>query len=258
MFVDVAKSTIKSGNGGNGAVAFRREAFVPRGGPNGGDGGRGGDVLLEADESLRTLLDLRYKRKHFAGNGEQGSGNLRAGKRGEDLLLRVPVGTLVRDAATGRVLCDLRTPGAHMRLLRGGRGGWGNARFATATRQTPAFAQPGQKTQPHEVILELKSIADVGLVGYPNVGKSTLLAQVTQARPKIANYPFTTLVPNLGVARVDDSAFHIADIPGLIENAHQGVGLGHDFLRHVERTRLLVHVIDASGSEGRDPAADYR
>ncbi len=257
MFVDVAKINIKSGDGGNGKVSFYRELFVPNGGPDGGDGGRGGDIWFEADPSMRTLMDFRYHRKYEAGRGDDGGANRMSGKGGESLTIKVPPGTVVREAATGRVVADLHTGGDRRMVLRGGRGGWGNQHFATPTRQAPNFAQPGQKTKSYELTLELKSIADVGLVGFPNVGKSTLLSVVTRARPKIANYHFTTLSPNLGVAEVDGTGFLVADIPGLIENAHQGAGLGHDFLRHVERTRMLVHVIDVSGSEGRDPVDDF-
>ncbi|MDD4796888.1 MAG: GTPase ObgE [Eubacteriales bacterium] len=257
MFVDIAKVTIKSGNGGDGSSSFRREKYVPQGGPDGGDGGRGGDIVLQVDTGMHTLLDFQYRRKYEAQNGEPGSGRRRNGKSGEALTIQVPLGTVVREVKSGSVIADMNQADERRVILRGGRGGWGNVHYATPTRQAPAFAQPGQKTQAYEVYLELKSIADVGLVGFPNVGKSTILSMVTQARPKIANYPFTTLTPNLGVVRVDESSFHMADIPGLIENAHQGAGLGHDFLRHVERTRMLVHVIDVSGSEGRDPVDDF-
>ena len=257
MFVDKAKVKIKSGDGGNGKVNFYRELFVPNGGPDGGDGGRGGDILFEADESLRTLLDFRYQRSYEAERGGDGGTNKRYGRDGEHLTIKVPVGTVIREEKTGRVVADMRTPGEVRRILRGGRGGWGNIHYATPTRQAPNFAQPGQKTMAYEVVLELKTIADVGLVGFPNVGKSTMLASVTRAKPKIANYHFTTLSPNLGVAQIDGRSFLVADIPGLIENAHKGEGLGHDFLRHVERTRLLVHVVDASGSEDRDPMEDF-
>ncbi|MDD3242153.1 MAG: GTPase ObgE [Eubacteriales bacterium] len=257
MFVDVAKITIKSGNGGDGAGSFRREKYVPRGGPDGGDGGRGGDIVFQTDPGMHTLLDFRYHRKYEAQNGEPGSGRLRQGKAGSSLTVKVPVGTVLRDADTGAMIADLNVPGENRVILRGGRGGWGNVHYATPTRQAPSFSQPGQKTKSYDVYLELKSIADVGLVGFPNVGKSTILSMVTAARPKIANYHFTTLTPNLGVAQMDGMAFHIADIPGLIENAHEGAGLGHDFLRHVERTRMLVHVVDVSGSEGRDPVEDF-
>ncbi len=257
MFIDVVKINIKSGNGGDGCVAFHREKYVPKGGPDGGDGGKGGDVIFYADPSMRTLLDFKYQRKYFAEPGENGSSNNKMGKRGKDMVISVPPGTIIKTVDDENIVADLMDENQKVVVLKGGRGGRGNARFATATRQAPAFAQPGQKTRPYEVILELKMIADVGLVGFPNVGKSTLLSVVTSARPKIADYHFTTLSPNLGVATVDGYSFVIADIPGLIEHAHEGVGLGHDFLRHVERTRLLVHVLDASGIEGRDPVEDY-
>lgn len=257
MFVDIAKIKIKSGDGGDGKVSFHREKFVQKGGPDGGDGGRGGSVVFEADPNLRTLLDFRYRAKYEAADGCGGGTNRQSGRDGEDLVVKVPVGTVIREVETGRVVADMREPNERRTVLRGGRGGWGNARYATPTRQAPNFAQPGQKTKGYEVALELKSIADVGLVGFPNVGKSTLLSVVTRARPKIADYPFTTLSPNLGVAEIHGKSFLVADIPGLIENAHEGAGLGHDFLRHIERTRLLIHVVDASGSEGRDPLNDF-
>jgi GTP-binding protein len=257
MFVDIAKIKIKSGDGGNGKVSFHREKYVQKGGPDGGDGGRGGSVVFEADANLRTLLDFRYRAKYEAADGSGGGAAKCFGRDGEDLVIKVPVGTVIREVESGKVVADMRTPGELRTVLRGGRGGWGNVHYATPTRQAPNFAQPGQKTKPYEVSLELKSIADVGFVGFPNVGKSTLLSVVTRARPKIADYPFTTLSPNLGVAEAGGKSFLVADIPGLIENAHAGAGLGHDFLRHIERTRLLVHVVDASGSEGRDPIEDF-
>ncbi len=257
MFVDQVKITAKAGNGGNGAVSFHREKFVQNGGPDGGDGGRGGDIVLLADPNMHTLMDFRYQRKYEAGSGEDGSGGLRRGKSGDTLLIKVPVGTVVRGASDGRVRVDMHEAGQRHVLLRGGNGGWGNAHFATPTRQAPNFAKPGQKCAPVEFELELKTIADVGLVGYPNVGKSTLLAAVTAARPKIADYHFTTLAPNLGICRKYGMDFVMADIPGLVEGASEGVGLGIRFLRHVERTRLLVHVVDAAGSEGRDPVEDF-
>ncbi len=257
MFVDTAKLFIKSGDGGNGKVSFHREMYVQKGGPDGGDGGRGGSIFFEADPGMRTLLDFRYQRKFEAERGEDGGANKCFGKDGQDLVIKVPVGTVIRELESGRVVADMYLPNERRMVLRGGRGGWGNVHYATPTRQAPNFAQPGQKTKGYEVSLELKTIADVGLVGFPNVGKSTMLSVVTRARPKIANYHFTTLSPNLGVAEVDGKSFLVADIPGLIENAHEGAGLGHDFLRHVERTRLLVHVIDASGSEDRDPVQDF-
>ncbi len=256
-FVDRAPFTAKAGSGGNGCVSFHREKFVQNGGPDGGDGGHGGDVILLADENMHTLLDFRFRSKYEAESGADGSSGRRQGKKGENLIVKVPVGTVVRDKATGVVVADMYEAGREKVLLRGGRGGWGNSHFATPTRQAPNFAKPGIKTEKHEFMLELKSIADVGLVGYPNVGKSTLLSVVTAARPKIANYHFTTLTPNLGMVRRNGQDFIMADIPGLVEGASEGAGLGHDFLRHVERTRLLLHVIDAAGSEGRDPVADY-
>lgn len=257
LFVDKVRITVKAGNGGNGSVSFHREKFVQNGGPDGGDGGRGGDVVLVADESMHTLMDFRQHRRFTAEAGEDGTSRFRTGKSGAALTIRVPPGTIVRDVATGHVLADMRAAGDERVLLRGGRGGWGNAHFATATRQAPNFAKPGEKRDVRELELELKSIADVGLIGYPNVGKSTILSVVTSAKPKIANYHFTTLAPNLGIVREFGQDFVIADIPGLVEGAHEGVGLGHAFLRHVERTRLLVHVLDIAGSEGRDPIEDF-
>lgn len=256
-FVDRAPFIAKAGNGGNGCVSFYREKFVQNGGPDGGDGGHGGDVVLLADENMHTLLDFRFRSKYEAEPGEDGSGRRCQGKRGQDLIVKVPVGTVVRDKASGVVVADMYEAGRKKVLLRGGRGGWGNMHFATPTRQAPNFAKPGIKTERREFVLELKSIADVGLVGYPNVGKSTILSVVTAARPKIANYHFTTLIPNLGMVRHHGQDFVMADIPGLVEGASEGAGLGHDFLRHVERTRLLLHVIDAAGSEGRDPVEDF-
>ncbi|MBR5110957.1 MAG: GTPase ObgE [Clostridia bacterium] len=256
-FVDRAPFTAKAGNGGNGCVSFHREKFVQNGGPDGGDGGRGGDVVLLADENMHTLLDFRFRSKYEAEAGADGSSGRRQGKRGEELIVKVPVGTVVRQKESGVVVADMYEAGRRKVLLRGGRGGWGNSHFATPTRQAPNFAKPGIKTERHEFVLELKSIADVGLVGYPNVGKSTILSVVTAAKPKIANYHFTTLTPNLGMVRRHGQDFVMADIPGLVEGASDGAGLGHDFLRHVERTRLLLHVIDAAGSEGRHPVEDY-
>ncbi|HWQ59514.1 MAG TPA: GTPase ObgE [Clostridia bacterium] len=258
QFVDKARIVIKSGDGGDGCASFHREKFVPKGGPDGGDGGRGGDVVFFADPSMSTLLDFRFERFYRAEPGEKGKAALSTGKSGKDKVIKVPVGTLVRDVETGRLIADMNRPGRTKVILHGGRGGRGNARFATPRRQSPQFAQPGQKTLEREVELELKTIADVGLVGLPNVGKSTMLSVLTSARPKIANYHFTTLTPNLGVVKRYDKTFVLADIPGLIEGAAEGAGLGHDFLRHVERTRMLIHVVDISGSEGRDPAEDYR
>lgn len=257
QFVDKAKIIIKSGDGGDGCASFHREKFVPKGGPDGGDGGRGGNLVFQADPNMSTLLDFRFERHFHAENGEKGKAALSTGRSGEDKVIRVPVGTLVRDVETGRIIADMNVPGREKVALHGGRGGKGNARFATPRRQAPQFAQPGQKTLPREVELELKTIADVGLVGLPNVGKSTMLSVLTSARPKIANYHFTTLTPNLGVVKRYDKTFVLADIPGLIEGAAEGAGLGHDFLRHVERTRMLIHVVDISGSEGRDPVEDY-
>ena len=256
-FVDRAPFIAKAGNGGNGCVSFYREKFVQNGGPDGGDGGHGGDVVLLADENMHTLLDFLFRSTYEAESGEGGSGRRCQGKRGQDLIVKVPVGTVVRDKASGVVVADMYEAGRKKVLLRGGRGGWGNMHFATPTRQAPNFAKPGIKTERREFVLELKSIADVGLVGYPNVGKSTILSVVTAARPKIANYHFTTLIPNLGMVRHHGQDFVMADIPGLVEGASEGAGLGHDFLRHVERTRLLLHVIDAAGSEGRDPVEDF-
>ena len=256
-FVDTARITVRAGNGGNGVVSFHREKYVAAGGPDGGDGGRGGDVILEVNDHLSTLMDFRYKRKYAAGNGMDGQGKRCSGKDGENLVIKVPRGTVVRDAATGEIICDLST-GAPFVLARGGNGGWGNKHFATPTRQVPRFAKAGLPGQERQVILELKLLADVGLVGFPNVGKSTLLSVVSKAQPKIANYHFTTLSPNLGVVPMDEGkSFVLADIPGIIEGAAEGAGLGHDFLRHIDRCRLLIHVVDVSGSEGRDPVEDF-
>lgn len=257
QFVDKARIVIKSGSGGDGCAAFHREKYVAKGGPSGGDGGRGGDLIFEADQRMSTLLDFKFKRHFRAQNGEDGKAELMSGKDGEPLIVRVPVGTIVRDLETGAIIADMNEPGKQKLVLKGGNGGKGNARFATATKQAPRFAQPGRKTQDREVELELKTIADVGLVGLPSVGKSTILSVLTAAKPKIAAYHFTTLSPNLGVATRHGHSFVLADIPGLIEGAAEGAGLGHDFLRHIERTRMLVHVLDISGSEGRDPLEDY-
>lgn len=258
MFIDTAKIFIKSGDGGNGAVSFRREKYVPKGGPDGGDAGRGGDVVFVVDSGLRTLMDFRYKKKHVAEKGENGGGNNCHGKDGEDLIIKVPPGTIIKDVETGRVIADLTLENDRVVAARGGRGGKGNARFATPTRQAPNFAEPGQLGEERWVTLELKLLADVGLIGFPNVGKSTILSMVTAARPKIANYHFTTLSPNLGVVEIQGGkSFVLADIPGLIEGAHEGVGLGHEFLRHVERTKVLIHVVDISGVEGRNPIEDF-
>ena len=257
MFVDKVRITVSGGRGGDGAVAFRREKYVAAGGPDGGDGGHGGSVILRVNDNMTTLLDFRYKRKYTAPAGANGQGRNMSGKRGEDMIIQVPRGTVVRDAESGQIIVDMST-GEDFILARGGRGGWGNSHFATPTRQVPRFAKSGTKGQERDVILELKLLADVGLVGFPNVGKSTLLSVTSNARPKIANYHFTTLFPNLGVIYVDEGvSFVMADIPGIIEGAAEGAGLGHDFLRHIDRCRLLVHVIDASGSEGRDPVEDF-
>ena len=257
LFVDVVNITVKAGDGGNGCVSFHREKFVQAGGPDGGDGGRGGNVVFVATERMHTLMDFRFNRKFTAGNGEDGSSKRRSGKSGADVVIEVPPGTVVREKATGKLLLDLYAPGEKKILDRGGRGGHGNQHFATPTRQAPQFAKPGEKKEIIEVTLELKSIADVGLVGFPNVGKSTILSVVTAARPKIANYHFTTLQPNLGIVKQGEYSFVLADIPGLVEGASEGVGLGHAFLRHVERTRMLLHVVDISGSEYRDPLEDF-
>jgi len=257
MFVDKAVITVAAGKGGNGAVAFHREKYVAAGGPDGGDGGKGGNIVLQADDNMSTLMDFRYKRKYTAPNGMDGQGGLKSGKDGADLVIKVPRGTVIRDKATGAVIHDMSDPAPYI-LAKGGRGGWGNKHFATPTRQVPRFAKPGMEGQRREVVLELKLLADVGLVGFPNVGKSTLLAAVSRAHPKIADYHFTTLYPNLGVVwAAEGESFVMADIPGIIEGAAEGAGLGHDFLRHIERCRLLIHVVDASGSEGRDPIEDY-
>ncbi|NLY43669.1 MAG: GTPase ObgE [Clostridiaceae bacterium] len=258
MFVDVAKIYIKAGNGGNGAVSFHREKYVPAGGPDGGDGGRGGDIVFVVDSGMSTLMDFRYKKKYKAENGQNGRGARSSGKDGEDLIIRVPPGTIIKDAATNLVIGDMVEPGQRLVAAKGGRGGWGNARFATPVRQAPKFAKSGEPGEEREIILELKLLADVGLIGFPNVGKSTLLSVVSEAKPKIANYHFTTINPNLGVVNLGEgNSFVLADIPGLIEGAHAGTGLGHEFLRHIERTRVLIHVVDVSGIEGRDPLQDF-
>lgn len=258
MFVDKAKIFVKAGNGGNGSVSFRREKYVPAGGPDGGDGGRGGSIIIEADGALRTLMDFKYKTKYSAPSGEDGSKKRRAGKNGEDLLLRVPEGTIIRDEKTGLVIADLKNSGDRIVVAKGGFGGKGNQHFANAVRQAPAFAKSGTDGQERWIVLELKMIADVGLLGFPNVGKSTFLSIVTSAKPKIANYHFTTITPNLGVVKTrHGESFVMADIPGIIEGAADGVGLGHDFLRHVERTKVLIHIVDISGIEGRDPIEDF-
>ena len=260
MFADRAEIYIRSGKGGDGHVSFRRELFVAAGGPNGGDGGRGGDVIFEVDTGMNTLADYRYVRKYAAEDGENGSKNNCTGKDGKDIVLKVPEGTVIRDLATGKVIADMSHENKRETILRGGRGGKGNQHYATATMQVPMYAQPGQNYLELNVLLELKVIADVGLVGFPNVGKSTFLSRVSNAKPKIANYHFTTLNPNLGVVDLKngEGGFVIADIPGLIEGASEGIGLGHEFLRHVERTKVLIHVVDAAGTEGRDPVEDIR
>lgn len=257
MFVDRAKIFIKSGKGGNGAVSFRREPFVPEGGPDGGDGGKGGDVIFLADENLRTLMDFRYKRKYEAENGQDGMKKKRYGKNGQDLVIKVPVGTIVIDEASGHVMKDLTEHGQSFVAAKGGKGGKGNVKFTTSTRQAPNFAEAGGFAKERDIILEMKLIADVGLVGFPNVGKSTLLSVATSAKPKIANYHFTTIEPNLGVVQIYDTSFVMADIAGIIEGAHEGAGLGHKFLKHIERTKVLIHVVDVSGSEGRSPVEDF-
>ena len=257
MFVDKARIKIKSGKGGNGAVSFRREAYVPQGGPDGGNGGRGGSVVLVADQNLRTLMDFRYKQKYEAQPGEDGRGRQQFGKDGEDLIIKVPVGTVVRDVESGALMADLKEHGQSVIAAKGGKGGKGNVLFKNSVRQAPNFAESGGFAIERQIELELKLIADVGLVGYPNVGKSTLLSVSTSAQPKIANYHFTTITPNLGVVSMYDKSFIMADIPGLIEGASQGQGLGLDFLKHIERTRVLIHIVDASGSEGRDPIEDF-
>ena len=256
MFADRAKIWIRSGKGGDGHVSFRRELYVPNGGPDGGDGGDGGDVIFQVDEGLNTLTDYRHRRKYAAQDGQEGGKRNCHGKSGQDVILKVPEGTVIKDAGSGKVIADMSAGNRRQVVLKGGKGGIGNQHFATSTMQVPKYAKPGQPAQELEVMLELKVIADVGLVGFPNVGKSTLLSRVTNARPKIANYHFTTLNPNLGVVDLDGAGFVIADIPGLIEGASEGVGLGHDFLRHIERTRVIIHMVDAASVEGRDPVED--
>ena len=258
MFVDQAKNYIKAGDGGDGAVSFHREKYVAAGGPDGGDGGKGGDIVFVVDDNISNLIDFRYKRKYVAENGQNGGGKNCSGRNAPDLVVKVPRGTVVKEIKSGRILADLSTDEPAV-IAHGGKGGRGNAHFATSTRQIPKFAKPGFRGDEYEVMLELKLIADVGLVGFPNVGKSTLISVVSAAKPKIANYHFTTLTPVLGVVKIEEGkSFVMADIPGLIEGASEGVGLGHEFLRHVERCRLIVHVIDVSGSEGRDPIEDFK
>ena len=258
MFIDKARIFVKAGNGGNGAVSFRREKYVPAGGPDGGDGGRGASVIFEVDNDLRTLMDFKYQRKYVATPGGDGSKKRQAGKNGEDLVLKVPAGTIIRDEASGKIIADLKHEGDRAVVARGGRGGKGNQHFANAVRQAPNFAKSGTDGEERWVILELKMIADVGLLGFPNVGKSTFLSVVTAAKPKIANYHFTTLTPNLGVVQTKfGDSFVLADIPGLIEGAAEGIGLGHDLLRHVERTKVLIHIVDISGLEGRNALEDF-
>ena len=258
MFTDKAKIFIKAGKGGNGAISFRREKYIAAGGPDGGDGGKGGSVIFRVELGMTTLMDFRYKRKYAAENGSDGAGKRQKGKKGEDIIIKVPQGTIVRDAESNRIIADLSDPEKDVVLARGGNGGWGNAHFATAVRQTPNFAKNGQSGDEREIILELKLLADVGLVGFPNVGKSAILSMTTKADPKIADYHFTTLEPNLGVVDLGESrSFVLADIPGIIEGASEGVGLGHEFLCHIERTRILIHVVDVSCIEGRNPIEDF-
>jgi GTP-binding protein len=256
MFTDRAEIYLRSGKGGDGHVSFRREMYVPAGGPDGGDGGKGGDIIFEVDEGLNTLSEFRYNRKFHAENGEDGKKKRMSGKDGQDLIIKVPPGTVIKEKETGKVVADMSHENRREVILRGGRGGKGNQHYATATMQAPKYAQPGQKPMEMTVILELKVIADVGLVGFPNVGKSTLLSRVSNARPKIGNYHFTTLNPNLGVVDLEGGGFVMADIPGLIEGASEGLGLGHEFLRHIERTKVIVHLVDAASTEGRDPIDD--
>lgn len=257
MFVDKAKIKIKAGNGGNGAVAFHREKYVASGGPDGGDGGKGGDIVFKVDTNLSTLADFRYKRKYTAESGQNGSGSRKNGKKGQDLVIKVPRGTVIREAESGVVIADMSTDEPFI-AAKGGKGGWGNSHFATPTRQTPRFAKEGVPGEEWEIYLELKLLADVGLIGFPNVGKSTLVSVVSEAKPIIADYHFTTITPVLGVVRMGpESSFVMADIPGLIEGAGEGAGLGHEFLRHVERCRMLIHVVDVAGSEGRNPIEDF-
>ena len=258
MFIDSAKIFVKAGDGGNGIVSFHREKYVAAGGPDGGDGGRGGDVIFEADESLRTLIDFKYKRKYMAESGENGGAGNCSGKSGADMVIKVPPGTIIRDESTSHIIVDMTMPGQRYILAKGGKGGAGNQHFATSTRQVPSFAKSGNPGDERSIVLELKLLADVGLVGFPNAGKSTILSNSSAAKPKIADYPFTTLEPNLGVVNLEGiTSFIIADIPGLIEGAHEGVGLGHEFLKHIERTKLLVHVVDVAAVDGREPLKDF-
>lgn len=259
QFVDYTKIYVKAGDGGRGCVAFRREKYVPRGGPSGGDGGRGGHIIFRASRELNTLLDLRYQREYKAERGQHGMGKKMHGKNGEDRIIPVPVGTIIKDADTEEMLADLDSEGVETIIAKGGRGGQGNAHFATPTRQAPKFAQPGEEGEEKDLVIELKLLADVGLIGLPNAGKSTLISVISSARPKIADYPFTTLTPNLGVVKLKDfRSFVVADIPGLIEGAHKGAGLGFQFLRHVERTSLLLHLVDASDMPDSDPVEDLK
>ena len=258
MFIDKAKIFVKAGNGGNGSIHFRREKYVAAGGPDGGDGGKGGNIVFKVETSMTTLMDFKYKRKYVAPNGDNGVGKRQKGRSGDDVILKVPQGTIIRDYNSGRIIADMSDPDKEIVIAKGGNGGWGNAHFATAVRQTPNFAKNGQKGDEREITLELKLLADVGLAGFPNVGKSTLLSRTTKADPKIANYHFTTLEPNLGVVDLGNHrSFVMADIPGLIEGASEGVGLGHEFLKHIERTRILIHVVDVSGIEDRNPIEDF-
>ncbi|MBQ6014048.1 MAG: GTPase ObgE [Firmicutes bacterium] len=257
MFVDKAQILIRSGKGGNGAVSFRREPFIPQGGPDGGNGGRGGDIIIKADGNLRTLMDFRYKRKYEAENGEDGRGRQQYGKDGKDLLIKVPVGTIVKDVQTGNILADLKENGSSFVAAKGGKGGKGNVFYKNSVRQAPNFAEAGGASRERTIELELKLLADVGLIGFPNVGKSSFLSVSTNANPKIADYHFTTIYPNLGIVSLYDNSFVLVDIPGLIEGASEGLGMGHEFLKHVERTKVLIHVVDVSGSEGRDPIEDF-
>lgn len=256
MFLDYAKIFVKAGSGGNGAITFRREKYVPKGGPSGGNGGSGGNIIFLADRNLNTLLDFRYKRKYLAGNGENGGSSLKDGKNGADIIIKVPVGTIIKEASDGRVIVDLKSDGMKCIVAKGGKGGRGNANFATPTNQAPRYAEPGKPGEEKEIILELKLIADVGLVGFPNAGKSTLISKISAARPKIADYPFTTLEPNLGIVSYKDyQSFTVADIPGIIEGAHEGKGLGLKFLRHIERTKVLLLMIDITSD---DYSRDYK